>query len=226
MTDRPTAPEYTVRRLDDWALNTQIARLHGYATAASGCLRYQFFGEYLHALQDTFAHRDGNNTPHPPGSGHLWDGKLPDSTYDQPRWHFTVNEARTLRMQEVVFGQLQALDGTTPHASFEALTEFLEKWNKMEFDTEAQQANKIRELFDELRKLGLTAPEAHRRFEKETALACRQAILQEAGLNDADGQVPDGAAERYPGAILPTAGISTYLRHPQPAGAHPCPFYD
>jgi len=50
--------------------------------------RLQFMGEYLHAFEDTFAHRDEDNVPYKPfnflgmGAGHLMGGHNPDYTYD------------------------------------------------------------------------------------------------------------------------------------------------
>lgn len=47
-------------------------------------LSMQFFGEYLHAFEDTFAHRDQKNDPYPVlgGLGHAAGGTHPDHTYN------------------------------------------------------------------------------------------------------------------------------------------------
>ena len=44
----------------------------------------QFFGEYLHAFEDTFAHRDQDNDPFGvnAGAGHGTHGSHPDYTYN------------------------------------------------------------------------------------------------------------------------------------------------
>jgi RHS repeat-associated protein len=75
------------------------------------CARQQFFGEYLHAFEDTFAHRDQNNVPFYFTStvGHGAYNHDPDQTYNVR--DFQNNEMRTMRMAQEVFGQLQSFGG-------------------------------------------------------------------------------------------------------------------
>jgi hypothetical protein len=90
------------------------------------CSRTQLFGEYLHALQDTFGHRDqlnktiGVNA----GFGHLTYEHETDKTYNATvlitsplfanaigSWH--IREYRTLEMEREVFKQIQNNYGKT-----------------------------------------------------------------------------------------------------------------
>jgi RHS repeat-associated protein len=117
----------------------QLSNLLGAsARAPSRCARAQFFGEYLHAFEDTFSHRAQNDaviginigpvrwgviTINGVGRGHLEWGTSPDRTFnhvvttpDDPRFvqqagNWTSNEARTLRMEQEVFNQLATYSG-------------------------------------------------------------------------------------------------------------------
>jgi hypothetical protein len=75
----------------------------------------QFFGEYLHAFEDTFGHRDSNNVPIDAndGYGHATYGHNPDFTYDHlaanpfsGHFNWNNNEARTLQMEQEVFAKM------------------------------------------------------------------------------------------------------------------------
>jgi hypothetical protein len=100
--------------------STQLSALLAASTGApTGCSKLQLFGEYLHAFQDTFAHRDKHNVPYGVnnGFGHgLSAGSNPDYTFNDPYagndpvvlaniW--SVREARTLKMEEDVFAEIQ-----------------------------------------------------------------------------------------------------------------------
>lgn len=82
-------------------------------------LSMQFFGEYLHAFEDTFAHRDQNNDPFGvnTGAGHGTHGSHPDYTYNHyGRFEipgnlvgygdWVVNETRSIIEQEQVYKKL------------------------------------------------------------------------------------------------------------------------
>lgn len=125
--------------------SAQLVRLHTSAMDFNydGCLirgrvstravKAQLYGEYLHAYEDTFAHRDTNNKPYDKfnalenepagGIGHMFAGHRPDRTYNQryvsssqvgsrgsfrqsvEEWSY--NELRTLTMEREVFELFQ-----------------------------------------------------------------------------------------------------------------------
>lgn len=117
----------------------QLSNLFNAGTRApTRCARAQFFGEFLHAFEDTFSHRAQDNaviginigpvtwgpiTINGVGRGHLEWGTSPDRTFnhvvsapDDPRFtrqvgNWSNNEARTLRMEQEVFDQLGAYSG-------------------------------------------------------------------------------------------------------------------
>ncbi|HRH29930.1 MAG TPA: RHS repeat-associated core domain-containing protein, partial [Aquabacterium sp.] len=64
----------------------QLNRLEGASNAPgiSRCAQLQFFGEYLHAFEDSYGHRDQNNVPITinAGLGHAFYGHEPDKTYN------------------------------------------------------------------------------------------------------------------------------------------------
>ena len=97
--------------------NTQLAFLRMYATSAqTPCAKFQFYGEYLHGLQDSFAHRNHENVPFGPGGGHAVGsaGTDPDRTYDVPNTNsllfepYLWNDEKAILMEEVVFQRFQA----------------------------------------------------------------------------------------------------------------------
>ncbi|MFP6819696.1 DUF6765 family protein, partial [Acinetobacter sp.] len=82
-------------------------------------LSMQFFGEYLHAFEDTFAHRDQNNDPFGVniGVGHGTHGSHPDYTYNHDAKFnlpnnlvgydsWSVNETRSAIAQEQTYKKL------------------------------------------------------------------------------------------------------------------------
>ena len=82
-------------------------------------LSMQFFGEYLHAFEDTFAHRDQDNDPFGvnAGAGHGTHGSHPDYTYNHygkfelptnlvGYGYWAVNETRSIVEQEQVYKKL------------------------------------------------------------------------------------------------------------------------
>ena len=83
---------YIARRIED-PQSPQLNRLLAASNFAKADLNAtcnssaQLFGEYLHAFEDTFAHRDKDNDPYTAtsfgyGTGHATGGENPDFTYD------------------------------------------------------------------------------------------------------------------------------------------------
>jgi RHS repeat-associated protein len=123
--------------------NPQLVRLYDAVSTAkcSGLginTQLQFFGEYLHAFEDTFGHRDSNNVPIDAngGFGHGIYGHNPDYTYDH--WaiggiggtNWDNNETRTLEMEKEVFAKMAefadpkknvVLNGTVSETAFYAV---------------------------------------------------------------------------------------------------------
>ncbi|MBA3351415.1 MAG: hypothetical protein H0U23_03150, partial [Blastocatellia bacterium] len=119
--------------LDGRTHNPQSAQLTNLRSASTRaptpCARAQLFGEFLHAFEDTFSHRDQNNMPIGlnigqvvPGvaAGHILYGTSPDRTFDHSsifsplalqRGVWFNNESRTLRMEQEVFAQLSSYSG-------------------------------------------------------------------------------------------------------------------
>lgn len=103
--------------------NDQLTNLRGYALNArvSPCAKAQLYGEYLHAFQDTFAHRDQVNQPYFEFIGHLRGGHNPDKTFNHVvslgdlgsknppsalgDWGY--NASRTIAMDQGTFEMLQ-----------------------------------------------------------------------------------------------------------------------
>lgn len=73
-------------RANDWRQpwNRQLHRLHRAARdpLLVPCQQAQLYGEFLHAFQDSYAHRHPDGTPFAPWIGHLRYGHDPDQTYD------------------------------------------------------------------------------------------------------------------------------------------------
>jgi RHS repeat-associated protein len=112
----------------------QLTKLKCYADNAPDTnSRSQFFGEYLHAFEDTFGHRDSSNVPIDAlsefgGTGHTMYGHNPDYTYNHSsaiplpgHMNWDTNEARTDAMESAVFSELKAYAarlGTASSATF------------------------------------------------------------------------------------------------------------
>jgi RHS repeat-associated protein len=107
--------------------NPQIGKLlaasnygrDGTAKPLMACTRLQLFGEYLHALEDTFGHRDRINAPIDvnAGLGHGLYGKETDKTYNgvvkasfalAAIGDWNLRESRTLEMERTVFSKIQS----------------------------------------------------------------------------------------------------------------------
>ena len=113
---------YAARRYLD-PDNPQIKLLRGYALDSTNtpCSKSQLYGEFLHAFQDTFAHRNQNNSPYANLIGHISGGHSPDKTFNHMislsdlsaetlptalgNWGY--NGAKTLAMEEATFKALK-----------------------------------------------------------------------------------------------------------------------
>lgn len=110
----------TINAYDNSLLNTvvnnpsdQLNNLLA-ASAKAECknAKLQFYGEYLHAFEDTYSHRDKTNKPYDAlgwfglGVGHgLADGSEPDYTFDDSTNGWDVRAQRTLAMELEVFNK-------------------------------------------------------------------------------------------------------------------------
>lgn len=194
---------YIDRRMRNPAYQ-QLGRLRGYAVnARTPCAKAQFYGEYLHAYMDTFAHRDEQNVPYGYGQGHLPGGHSPDKTYNHSTWQ--VNEARTLAMEQNVFAGLQrdfgrqAVDTGGFPIQWSDIQITMVAFNRDTSqpdgsDTFSVASSKIRILNERLGALGLPLIP---RYDRDLANRCRIA-----NLKDAQGRPLNPAA--YPRAILET----------------------
>jgi hypothetical protein len=170
--------------------------------APTKCAHAQFFGEYLHAFEDTFGHRDQNNVPIPLnlGFGHGTYGHSPDKTYNHTvtlaelaskpgleKFAFkevgdwNQNEARTYNMEGELFLAMRqyntGADAINPKTGkpviFKDFASFLQDWNKLQSTTD-----KVAELNAKLTEFGLgTIPD----FNLACAAAKRRAYI--GGLN-------------------------------------------
>ncbi|MFY9476246.1 MAG: hypothetical protein WAQ08_01010 [Aquabacterium sp.] len=113
--------------------------------APTRCTSLQFFGEYLHAFEDTFGHRNKTNEPIDInlGLGHLAYGHEADKTYNENNvillnpvyfmgnGDWTVRESRTLRMEEEVFLKMSQFS-KYPKASWDQIKDIMEAFNAIQ----------------------------------------------------------------------------------------------
>jgi RHS repeat-associated protein len=190
--------------------NPQLTRLRSYAmNAINRCQQAQFYGEYLHAYEDTFAHRDPSNTSYSPEFGHLGGRHSPDLTYNTPGW--TVNARRTYEMEAAVFRSLRRDFGrsavdieTSRPIEFARLSETLIRFNADrtqtgEGDTFSPTSSKIEILNRSLFDLGLDQMRPYSALAGEN---CRNTYLR-----DRNGNFLEQA--NFPGTILATPGDGT-----------------
>jgi RHS repeat-associated protein len=201
--------------------NPQLTRLSATYNRGnqSRCERAQFFGEYLHAFEDTFGHRNQLNVPIELnlGLGHALYGHSPDKTYNhsvsaeevlsrQGIEKYTIleigdwlqNESRSLRMEEEVFEKLldyrskiQSNLSARTKINFDSdLRQFLVSWNKIK-----DGSIKITELEFKLNEFGLGDLPS---FSVQCAKAKRDLNLWNL----------DGNPSKYGGAILQLTMIS------------------
>lgn len=163
--NRLASYHFTQRVSDDWSQrdsdryimnkqpeNSQLQRLQNAAENAYRlggiCAGDVMFGEYLHAFEDTFGHRDQNNLPIQinSGWGHARSGHSPDHTFNQDlrymwngevvgeNWKF--NEDRTLAMQKEVFEKFKLLaDGKNKVQDWRNIEFNLKKFNSTNEDS-------------------------------------------------------------------------------------------
>jgi RHS repeat-associated protein len=102
------------------------------------CTQLQFMGEYLHAFEDTFAHRDSNNNPFGlnAGAGHLAYGSNPDYTYNHYApipvsggFNWNHNEQRTLEAEKEVLTRLEKLGDPKKSHSGPDMEKILKEFN-------------------------------------------------------------------------------------------------
>ena len=120
---KSTIPYQTWRLTSNLNAIPQLKNLVKNYEKAAECnnlnLSMQFFGEYLHAFEDTFAHRDQNNDPFAvkAGAGHGTHGSHPDYTYNHYGYvelpsnvlgygEWLVNETRSIIEQQQVYQKL------------------------------------------------------------------------------------------------------------------------
>jgi hypothetical protein len=106
--------------------NPQLTRLFNASKNAgdlgSQCAKAVMYGEYLHAFEDTFAHRRYDNRPVAinAGFGHAVYGHFPDHTYNETQifgHDWSYNEDRSLEAEHEVFERLRADWGATTNQS-------------------------------------------------------------------------------------------------------------
>jgi RHS repeat-associated protein len=226
---REPADVYAARRIQNPG-NPQITRLRTAAnnnlrTAAnpsgsSPCMRAQQFGEFLHAFQDTFSHRDQNNAPINVngGLGHLAYGHEPDRTYNDTVYitafpsaigTWNTRQARTLQMERETFAQVQRNFGTTGSdrsgmpIEFSDIQAALQRFNETQENDSTGFAVKRLILNEELARLGLAPPggvipqfnpgEACRNRQRYLAsiAAARQAAAQTGGRDPYAGVIAE-----------------------------------
>jgi RHS repeat-associated protein len=141
--------------------NAQLRRLStaaGNATSlGSECAGAIMFGEYLHAFEDTFAHRRYDNAPVGinGGLGHLFYGHMPDHTYNEDQllghdWHY--NEDRTLEMEKEVYNKLLTTWGNKAVVhSWDEIKDLMVEFNKQ--PENSQSTNNFRGKSEKIKKL-------------------------------------------------------------------------
>jgi hypothetical protein len=122
-------------------LNPQLQNLYRPVSDKnlSRCQQAQFYGEFLHTFEDTFAHRDENNAPFGSFFGHAIPVHDPDQTYNvqnslgggdfEDNADYMSNEARTLAMEEALYNRFITDWKTTPKASFAEIRDTLIAFN-------------------------------------------------------------------------------------------------
>jgi RHS repeat-associated protein len=195
---------YALRRVSS-PKNPQLDRLQSASNRAPNrCSRAQLFGEFLHAYEDTFAHRTDTNEPIATngGLGHGIYGEHPDYTYNHiGGGNWIYQEQRSLEMEKSTLARLSAYSGKLLWNSatgkslpiswsdmfgngLDTDSGLLQTWNKQKSKTE-----KIFWLDQELNDLGLGALPI---YDENEARSRRTKNLQGLNMND------------YPGVILTT----------------------
>jgi RHS repeat-associated protein len=151
---------------DPLGKSPQLRAMLGYATeyAPENCApnktSLQFMGQFLHAFEDTYAHRHPDNTPFPVnfGFGHGAYGSHPDYTYNHENGRLGLpalinkekwvnNESRTLEMEHRVYDQIvdymkvRNYEQFPDHMGKRVSNEQLQIWEKALNSFNACQAN-------------------------------------------------------------------------------------
>lgn len=209
------------------SLSPQLATMLRYSTAPphyisgsapcdSEAASLQFFGEFLHSLADTYAHRGRDDRPYDAieaglGLGHAIGGHWPDYTYNEGAW--ITREARTFAMELDVRDAIRNSQWADPLRSttdrqFETLVSILREFNAMREDEQSLQnasegnvselwlhSRKIASLNAGLRQLGYDSVDltsAEFRFDEAEARRLREGAFEQLDRS------------QYPGAILET----------------------
>jgi len=182
----------------------------------SRCTQLQFFGEYLHTFEDTFAHCDSRDMPFAliKGVGHGLYGSDPDYTYNHsisaPKGSaWNTNEARTLQAEKEAFAKMSAWADPSKARSFADIEQTLKAFNAIhesEGDgktTEERQLGypkKIQALQNALKRLGYTGIDitqsGRQSFNTEKATGNRASYLRDRDKKNLDQLT-------YSGTILP-----------------------
>jgi RHS repeat-associated protein len=174
----------------------------------------QLFGEYLHAFEDTFAHRNYSNDPYSPtilnlGFGHAAGGESPDYTYNHIGSYlgipfpWSVNEDRTLQMEKEVFSKMKFFSnpGNPQEGSIITIMTTLEKFNKFQANDGSENfAAKIAILNDALKYLGYKNIDMVYQSKKHGYVLEDAASYRAQALNS----LKPG---NYPGTILPSGTL-------------------
>jgi hypothetical protein len=199
---------YIDRRVEN-PYNPQLERLMAASDKApTRCSKLQFFGEYLHAFEDSFAHRDKDNEPYSAtsfglGFGHFVGNENPDWTYNH--WsefalglgYWGNNFSRTMEMEKETFNKMK--DFSNPanfKMSWADIESIMMKFTAFEaHDSSANFNDKLKILDNALARLGFDGIELFKgggdRFDGIRAAKNRDEFL---GLLN---------PEDYVGTILP-----------------------
>lgn len=158
--------------LPDWNPSPQLRNLMEASNRApTRCAELQFFGEFLHAYEDTFSHRDRNNIPYEAGTsglGHLFAGHQPDYTYNDaldstdgsqlPNGWYN-REARTLEMEKLVYTKMFQFSDGGPKALWEEIEQGMIEFNAIPENDSTGFGRKLDHLSGLLAQLNITRPD-------------------------------------------------------------------
>ena len=211
--DGRTRPEYLNDRLDH-PDGHQLGLLWEAAQRAelSRPGRLVLLGEYLHALADTYSHRDHLDVPIDAwfagcGLGHGLHGHQPDYTYDDTDpghggggadrlpWR---REERTLRMEAAVFTRLSGETISGRAVDWTRIEPYLREFNAVRENDSTGFTGKIQVLNRALAELGYVGVRVGVRSaeDRTAAAAARDALNREVDRFDPDGS-------QFPGVCFP-----------------------
>jgi hypothetical protein len=192
----------------DWNSQLQLLHLAAMSSRNTACAKAQLYGEFLHAFEDTFSHRDENNVPFWAGGGHVFPelSTDPDKTYNIEnlfRADYRFNELRTLEMENEVFAGFQRDFGRSAN---NVLTDFPIEWSDLagnelvsgngvlqRFNREQDDKAKVEILQQALEQFGLPRMQSWENTLESVADQLRTRNLQTINRND----------PIYAGVILP-----------------------